>query len=187
MLGPNHSGVYRGGGYVIDSGAVTISSAHTTGGNAGTIKFVNGFVNPATSDKTISILYAVIATVSGTPAGPFYWNSFVLPTGVAVTSAVTGTVQASRVGATAGNIASPQVNVVVTLTAGATTAFNQFATIGGPAAVAAAGNIESVAELGAGRVTVPPGTVFGICATGAGTTHVVESSIYFEELVDAGL
>jgi hypothetical protein len=186
-LQARYSALCRNGSiYVIDSDSVTLAAANTTKGAAATIKLVNGFVNPFGSGVNAHILVAKSATVSGTPAGPLYYNAQSLPAGVSLSNAATGTIRNSFINtiaaaATPNNI-TPEVNVVITRSDSATTAFTQTGVHGGPAAIAAGAGLYNVFEELAGSVIVPPGCVWGLAATGAGTTHVVQTTIVFAVL-----
>jgi hypothetical protein len=172
--------------YILDSGSVTIAAANTSAGAIGTAKFVNGFWNNSINTSAV-ILRATIAVVSGTPAGPFFWNYLNNQT---LTNAATGTIRASLLDAAIPPIASamsPEVGIV--LTTGSTPNLIQLATIGGPAAAAAGTGVNSISQdyadsLNGGDpyIQVPPGTIVGIMATGAGTTTVVQSTIYWREI-----
>jgi hypothetical protein len=167
--------------YSLDSDSVTLAAANATKGALGTVKLVNGIYNPPGSGKNIVILGIKTATVSGTPAGPLFLNYLCA---VALSNAATGTVRSTFLSASnAQSVAVPQVNVVLASnTPAATTALIQLETVGGPAAIAAGAGVNSTCEDVAGRIIVPPGCVFGITATGAGTTHVVQSTIIWEEV-----
>lgn len=165
--------------FVMDSDSVTLAAAHTTKGALATVKLINGFFNPLTSGKNAIILLSKIATVSGTPAGPFFYNFLVDST---INSASTGTIRNGRVDNPQASVLTPQTNVIVANAAAATTALKQLAVIGGPAAVAVAGNVESLVDPVDGMIVVPPGCLFGITCTGAGTTHIVQSTLAWIEL-----
>jgi hypothetical protein len=62
-----------------------------------------------------------------------------------------------------------------------TTALVQVGTLGGPAAIAAGAAINSVYDNVDGKIIVPPGYAFGICTTATGTTHVMQSTLYWIE------
>lgn len=178
--GRYHEGAARGQIFSLDSDAVTLASANTTKGALGTLKFIVGFWNPPNSGKVCSILRATVATTSGTPAGPYFYNF--VPNMSTVSSASTGTVRSMYLGSAAASVVRPQVNVALAvLPADTTTVGIQLGTLGGPAAVAATGTVLSVAEEVAGSIIVPPGTLFGITCVGAGTTHIVQSTLVWEE------
>ncbi|HEX3091523.1 MAG TPA: hypothetical protein VHW72_02805 [Candidatus Angelobacter sp.] len=186
-LQARYSALCRNGNiYVIDSDSVTLAAAHTTKGAAATIKLINGFVNPFGSGVNVHVLVAKSATVSGTPAGPLYYNAQSLPAGASVSNVATGTIRSHFINTIAAaatpNSITPEVNVVITRSDSATTAFTQYGVHGGPAAIAAGAGIYNVIEELAGSVIVPPGTVWGLAATGAGTSHVVQSTIVFAVL-----
>ncbi len=167
--------------YFLDSGAVTLAAAHVTGGALGTIKFVNGFYNPATSGVNASILAVVIGCQSTAAIfQPFVYNYFV---GKVPTNAATGTIRNARLIATgAGQSAmSPQANVVLAVLAADTT------TVGTQAGVVA-GNYSAPTTQAAtifdpveGRLVVPPGTLFGFCSS-VSNVNVVQSTIWWEEV-----
>jgi hypothetical protein len=168
--------------YCIDSDSVTLAAAHTTKGAIGTIKFLNGFWNPPTSQTTAVIYQARIAQVSGTPAGPLYWN-FLCETNL-LTNTITGTIRSAvlSIGAGASQMV-PEVNVVLTQTSG-TPSFLQLGVVGGPAAIASGAGVNSFVAYyptinGSNYIVVPPGTIIGI--TGTGAAGVFQSTIYWEE------
>jgi hypothetical protein len=172
--------------FFIDSDSVTLAAANATKSAAGTIKLINGFYNPLGSGFDCHIISANVSTVSGTPAGPYFFNAQTLGA-VSLTNAATGKIWAGPLntinqGQTTFVLPNNQtifaeVNVALVRSDAATTAFSQVWTLGGPAAIAAgAGEYDCDKEI-AGRIIVPPGCVFGITATGAGTTHIVQSTL----------
>ena len=48
--------------------------------------------------------------------------------------------------------------------------------------IAATGAVEDATDEVAGRIVIGPGFAFGITATGAGTSHVVQSALFWEEV-----
>lgn len=171
----------RGNLFISDSDAVTLAAANATKGAAGTIKLINGFVNPYGSGKNAVILLAKSGSVSGTPAGPLFYNMQQLPAGVSLTNAPTGTIRNALLGGPASAMTS-ETGVVLTRSDAATTAFSQLALHGGPAAIAAGAGSYSVIDEVAGSIIVPPGFVFGLACVGAGTSHVVQSTLVWEEV-----
>jgi hypothetical protein len=165
--------------FVVDSDAVTLAAANATKGALGTAKLINGIFNPNDSGVNAEILYAIVVTVSGTPAGGFFWNYF---SGITINNAATGAIRRTKLSSKDSSKIIPEVNVVLTTVGGATNNLLQLAPLGGPAAIAAGAGMYSVVEDVAGKIIVPPGTVFGITGTGAGTTHIVQSAIYFQEV-----
>lgn len=176
---------YNGLMYSIDSDAVTLAAANATKGAAGTIKLINGFVNPFGSGVNAEILRVTSATVSGTPAGPLFYNAQSLPSGVSLTNAATGSIRSNFISTTTASPGAskmtPEVGVVLTRSDAATTAFTQIGVHGGPAAVAAGAGVYQVLDEIAGAIIIPPGTVFGLAAVGAGTTHIVQTTITWAE------
>lgn len=167
--------------YSLDSDSITLAAANATKSALGTVKLVNGFFNPAASGRNCLILAAYVATTSGTPAGPYFYNYY--KAAVALTSASTGTIQVMPLGSAASvSVVTPQVNVAVTFTGGPTTALTQFAVFGGPAAVVSGAGLDTAIDNVNGLIVVPPGVLFGILATGAGTSHVVQSTLRWKEI-----
>lgn len=170
---------FRGNLFMMDSDSVTIAAAHATKGALATVKLINGFFNPANSGKNAVLIAAIIATVSGTPGGPFLYNFLADPT---INSAATGTARAAILNGTFASVLTPQTNVILTNAAGATTALKQLGVMGGPAAIATGAGLYTAFDDVGGRIIVPPGVVFGLCALAAGTTHVVQSTLVWEEV-----
>lgn len=169
----------RGRLFMMDSDAVTLAAANATKGALATVKLINGFFNPVTSGKNAILLRAKVATTSGTPAGPYFFNYLDDST---ISSAATGTIRSSRLDQPATSAMRAQTGVVVTNAAGGTTALKQLGVLGGPAAVAAGAGMYQVEELIDGGIVVPPGYLFGLTCVGAGTTHIVQSTLYWLEL-----
>jgi hypothetical protein len=182
LNGRYYEQTYRNLGYHMDSDAVTLAAANATKGAAGTIKLINGFVNPYGSGVNAVINFVRVATVSGTPAGPYFFNHQNFPNGVTVSSAATGTIASNLLGHGVGSGMTAQTGVVITRSDSATTAFVQTGVLGGPAAIAAGAGMYDVSEEVAGRIIVPPGVIFGIACVGAGTSHVVQSTIWWSEV-----
>lgn len=171
----------RGRVFSLKSGSVTLDAANVTTSGLGTITFITGLANPSGSGKLLSILRTHVATVSGTPGGPFFYDYYAGPV---VTSAATGTIRSNYLGQnTAGaSVATPLVDVAVSVVGGSTAATLQLGVVGGPAAIAAgAGNYGYCDEV-AGSIVIPPGTLFGVTATAAGTSHVVHAMLTWEEI-----
>src|SRR5579859_6014041 len=105
LIVANYAGFYgemarRGELMVLDSDSITLAAAHSTKGAAATIKFLNGFYNPVGSGVVAEILYAKVATVSGTPAGGYFYNFQDMGTGIGAT-VPTGTVRSALLSAAA--------------------------------------------------------------------------------------
>lgn len=167
----------QGNIFIMDSDSVTLAAANATKAAMATAKFIIGFFNPANSGKNAAILKAHIATVSGTPGGPYFWNFI---SNLNMTNAVTGTIRNALLGGAASAMQAA-TGVILTATGGPTTALTQLAVMGGPAAVAAGAGIYDAFEEVAGHIIVPPGTLFGLTCLAAGTTHVVQSTLVWEE------
>lgn len=172
---------YNGNLFCMDSDSVTLAAANATKGALATVKLINGFFNPLTSGKNAVIIACNIGTVSGTAAGPFYYNFLQDST---INSASTGTIRSPylTLSPALASLMTPQTGVVVTNAAGGTTALKQLALMGGPAAIAAGAGNYSNFDFVDGKIIVPPGVLFGVTCTGAGTTHIVQSTLMWEEV-----
>lgn len=167
--------------FLMDSDAVTLAAANTTKSAMATAKFINGFLNPRGSNVNASILHAIVATTSGTPAGPYFYNHY--PIVGNRSSAITGTIRSGFLSSGAsGSKMEAQTGVVLATLPADTAALNQLGVLGGPAAIAAGAGIYTAFDEVAGRIVVPPGFFFGIMAAGAGTTHIVQSTVCWEEI-----
>ena len=171
---------YRGNLFLIDSGSVTCVAATAAGQGMGTAKFLNGFFNPVGSGKNAVIVGATVATISGTPGGPLLYE--VTAGSGTLTSAATGTIRSSNLGGSSKSLMTPQVMVTLVALDADTTALVQCGTLGGPAAIAAGAGVYSVYDDVAGKLIVPPGYAFGICDTATGTSHVLQSTLYWVEV-----
>lgn len=165
--------------FIMDSDSVTLAAANASKAAMATAKFINGFFNPIASGKNAAIIAARVATVSGTPGGPFFYNFI---SGLNMTNAVTGTIRNLSLGGAASAM-SAATGVVLTATGGPTTTLSQLCVMGGPAAVAAGAGLYGQVDQLDGLIIVPPGTFFGIMCLAAGTSHVVQSSLIWEEFV----
>lgn len=172
---------YRGNLFMIDSDAVTAAAAHATKGAMGTAKFVNGFYNPLNSGKHAVIVSANVATTSGTPGGPYFYNCSAIAQGF--TQAATGTIRSGLIGGAGASLMVPAVNVVLVASDADTTALKQLSVLGGPAAIAAGAGIYNAYDELAGKIIVPPGFAFGICVAAAGTSHVIQSTLVWMEVL----
>lgn len=171
--------VSRGQGFSLDSGSVTLAAANVTGAALGTFKFINGFYNPLESGVNAVIWNVRLATVSGTPGGPFFYNYLNKPE---FSSTPTGTIRSLLLSSANGSKLRPMVGVVMaTVPADATTVMLQQGVVGGPAAIAAGAGMYDVWDQVNGRIIVPPGYAWGLACTAAGTTHVVHSTIQWGE------
>lgn len=179
LHGRYYEQTYRTNTFSQDSGSITITSAFATKSALGTAKFVNGFYNPATSGKNAVILLVQMGTVSGTPAGPFFYNYI---SDTTINSAATGTISSNVVGGLVASLMVAQTNIALANVAGGTTALKQFGIMGGPAAVAAGAGLYVDKDQVDGRIIVPPGTLFGLVALTTGTTHIVQSTMTWEEV-----
>jgi len=161
-----------------DSATVTLAAANTSAGALGTIKLINGFWNPQGSGKNCFILSVAVTYTSGTATGAIVYNY--LPN-VVLSNAVTGTIQSGFLGAGATlSVVKAETGVILASnTPLATSVAIQLGVVGlqGAGVATPTGIYEEVA----GRICVPPGTVFGLAQIGAGT-GVVQSTMSWEEL-----
>lgn len=172
--------VIEGRAFALDSDSVTLAAANVTKTALGTAKFINGFYNPVGSGRNAVLWSAHIATVSGTPGGPYFWN-FVNTSNL--TSATTGTIRNLLLaGAPVGSAMQAQAGVVLAATPASTAALTQLGVMGGPAAIAAGAGLYDAYEEVAGQIIVPPGIAIGLMCLAAGTTHVVQSTLRWEEI-----
>lgn len=143
------------------------------------------FWNPVGSNTLAVIQRCVTGHISGTPAGPLLYTFAMCNT--RVSSAATGTIRSCWLSdQNAGQSKMMPLNAVIvaSIPADTTTVSLDLGPCGGPAAVAIAtgsGNFTVVDDV-AGAIIVPPGCVFGIGCVGAGTSHVVRCSLYWEEV-----
>jgi hypothetical protein len=179
LHGRYYEQTFRGNVFVSDSDSVTLAAANATKGALATVKLINGFFNPLTSGKNVVLLFARVATTSGTPGGPYFYNFLADST---INSAATGTVRSMLLGGNTSSVVTAQTGVIIANVAGATTALKQLAVLGGPAAIAAGAGMYDVADEIGGRIIVPPGCLFGLTCLAAGTTHIVQSSLIWEEV-----
>jgi hypothetical protein len=182
LHGRYYEQAYRGNTYMQDSDAITLASAFTTKSAAGTIKLINGFLNPYGSGKNAVIIFANVAFVSGTYTGPLMWNAQALPPGVSLTNTATGTIRSTTISYSPPTSAmSAQTNVAIVRSDSATTAFTQIGVLGGIGSAAVTGAVSSVSEDVGGRIVIGPGTVFGLTQVGA-STATIQTTIYWEEV-----
>lgn len=170
---------YRGNLFILDSGSQTCIAASAAGQNMGTAKFLNGFFNPTNSGKNAVLIGATVATVSGTPGGPLLYE--VTAGAGTLTSASTGTIRSGMIGGAAKSLMTPQVMVTLVALDADTTALVQIGTAGGNSAIAAGAGVGSFYDDIAGKIIIPPGYAFGLCDTATGTTHVVQTTLYWIE------
>lgn len=170
---------YRGNLFVLDSGSQTCVAASAAGQAMGTAKFLNGFFNPTNSGKHAVLIGAMIATVSGTPGGPLLYE--VTAGAGTITSASTGTIRSGLIGGAARSLMTPQVMVTLTALDANTTALVQIGTAGGNSAIAAGAGVSSFYDAIDGKIIIPPGYAFGLCDVATGTSHVVQTTLYWME------
>lgn len=170
---------YRGNLFIMDSGAVTCIAATAAGQAMGTAKFLNGFCNPTNSGKNAVLVGATVATQSGTPGGPLLYEVTAGPG--TFTQASTGTIRSGLIGGAARSLMVPALMIALVALDADTTALVQIGTAGGNSAIAAGAGVASFYDDIAGKIIIPPGYAFGLCDTATGTSHVVQSTLYWIE------
>lgn len=136
-----------------------------------------GVLNPAGSGKKFSILKIGIASVSGTPGGPFYID--VVPNcNVPASLAASGT-PISLSGLSAAGSAGRGFAAAVPAQAVVATMVRP---LGGPAAVAAGAGMYDVQEEIDGAIELPENSLLVVTAHATGTSHVISGYVMWEEI-----
>ncbi|MES2348487.1 MAG: hypothetical protein V4641_13070 [Pseudomonadota bacterium] len=176
--GAYREAVARGNVYIqaVKSATVTattdISPLPATTGRA-----LVGVINPLGSGKNISILEIGIATVSGTPGGPFYID--VVPNcGVAASLAASSS-PVNALSLQASGSAGRGLAAAVPAQAAVGTMLRP---LGGLAAVATGAGIASIKEVIDGGIELPPNSLLAITAHATGTSQVISGYIMWEEI-----
>lgn len=156
--------------------AVTLAATHATPLTAGTGTPIIGIFNPIGSGKNISIVRVQQATTSGTPGGPLVWN--IVPNAQNITAATNAIPYNMATLQQTGAVARLWNNTAVT----GSTAGVAFRNAGGATAVAATGAVMTYVEEYAGSFIVPPGSMIALTATAAGTSHIVNAWVEWEEI-----
>ena len=171
---------YRGNLFMLDSGSVTVIAANASGQAMGTAKFLNGFCNPLNSGKNAVIIAANVASVSGTPGGPILYEASAVVG--SFTQAGTGTIRSGILGGSGASLMKAAVMVALVAADADTAALIQLGVQGGPGAIALGAGLNSNLDPVDGRIIVPPGFAFGLCSTATGTSHVLQSTLYWMEV-----
>jgi hypothetical protein len=179
LHGKYYEQAVRANTFSLDSDTITLASTTVTKSAMGTAKFINGFYNPTDSGVNAVILSAVLGTVSVTTGGgPFFYNVL---TGLTITSASTGTIRRRLVSGAAASKMTPQVFVALVASGAPTTALVQLAVMGGNMGAAVAIGTTQTDDV-AGSIIVPPGAIFGLMSAGAGSSHVIQTTLTWEEV-----
>jgi hypothetical protein len=155
---------------------VTIAAANVSPLAAGTGQPIVGCWNPTSSDTLILVLKIWFATRSGTPGGPLVWNTISKPT---FTTPTTVNAVNHRTLQAAGCSGRYFANGAMTGGQAATFLRPIFANTPVAAGAAFQGNMESFTD---GAIPIFPDSFWGIAATAAGTTHLVDGYIEVAEL-----
>lgn len=183
LHGRYYTQAYNGMLFCLDSDSVTLAAANTTKTGSTTIKLINGFFNPFGSGVNAEIVLVTSTWTSGTPTGALVYNAQTLPSGGSLTNVATGTIRSSiinTINANQGSQMLAEVGVAIVRSDAATTAYTQIGVHGGPAASAAGAGLYTISDEVAGRIIVPPGTVFGLTQVGA-SVALVQTTIYWGE------
>lgn len=172
--------VLEGRVYSLDSDSVTVAAAHVTKSAMGTVKFINGFLNPVNSNKLAVLWRTAASLTSGTPGGALAYNMY--PAAGNVTSAATGTIRNQLTFAATGSAMRPLVNVALAVLPADTAALVQVGVAGGPAAVAAGAGVNSWVDEPAGSIIIEPGFFFGLTSIAAGTSPIFQTTLVWEEI-----
>jgi hypothetical protein len=156
--------------------ALTLASTHATPLSAGTGTPIIGIYNPIGSGKNMSIVRVQQATTSGTPGGPLVWN--IVPNPQNITASTNATAYNMATLQQTGSVTRMWNNTAVT----GSTAGVAFRNAGGPTTTAVTGAIFSYVEEYAGSFIVPPGSMISLCCTAAGTSHVINCYLEWEEI-----
>ena len=166
---------YRGALFSTFINALTVATTHVSPIAAGTGTAIIGVYNPAGSGKNVAIVRVQQATTSGTPGGPLLWNT--IPNPQNITASFTAAYSNFNL-AQQGSVTRIFNNVALA----GSTAGVAFRNAGGSAAVAATGVILTYSEELAGDLLVTPGSMVALAATGAGTSHVINCFVEWEEI-----
>jgi hypothetical protein len=157
---------------------VTLAATHAIGAAvpvAGAATPILAIANPVTNNTQLLAINKIkVQTVSGTPGGGFLVGF--IPQEAQFTGVKTNKPINTLSLAASGN-AYAIANIAVV---GTTQPVQELRVIGGPAAIASGAGMYHVEDFVAGAVLVPAGSIVGIFAQAAGTTHVVKASIEFE-------
>jgi hypothetical protein len=166
---------YRGALFSTFINALTVATTHVSPIASGTGTAIIGVYNPAGSGKNVAIVRVQQATTSGTPGGPLLWNT--IPNPQNITASFTAAYSNFNL-AQQGSVTRIFNNVALA----GSTAGVAFRNAGGSAAVAATGVILTYSEELAGDLLVTPGSMVALAATAAGTSHVINCFIEWEEI-----
>lgn len=167
--------VLRGQVYTTSTSAagITIVATHVSPLAAGTGTPLVGLFNPVNSGVVLKVMKVRVASVSGTPGGPFVWNVIPAPAGISAA----GQQGINNKTFVVGGVAKAFVGTALTGSVLAT----MFGPIGGPSAIAVGAGVNSIEAVIDGIIQIQPGCFIGIAATAAGTTHVASAMLTWAE------
>ena len=167
--------VLRGQVYTASTVAagITIAATHVSPLAAGTGTPIVGLFNPVGSGVVLKIMKVRLASVSGTPGGPFVWNVIPAPAGISAA----GQQGINNKTFVVGGAAKAFVGAAITGSALTT----MFGVIGGPAAIAVGAGVNSLESIIDGIIQVQPGCFIGVAATAVGTAHVASAMLTWAE------
>jgi hypothetical protein len=163
--------------FMLSLTGATVASANISPVNGTNTSPLATIFNPIGSGKNISIVRVTQTTTSGTPGGPLVWNVLAVPQ--TITNTVFTLPWNMSTLLQQGSIAKTWLGQAI----GSSTVLGTvFRSAGGPTAVAATGAIMSYQEEHAGNFIIPQGQAVSLCATAAGTTHIVSVVVEWEEV-----
>jgi hypothetical protein len=157
--------------------AVTIASTHVSPLPANTGTPIISIGNPASNNKNFIVLGAGLTGISGTPGGPYYWNTVSISV---ITAAANGTILNALAGNPATSSAKCWNNTAITGSAAGVLFANAFS--GSAGAVTNGGVFMPGLNDNAGMFGVAPGTLLVLAAAAAGTSPIVTASIAWIEV-----
>jgi len=153
-------------------------TANNLGALAAALQPIVGIYNPIGNTRAAVITKVRTQTRSGTPGGPFYIVGGLTSGDISTTPA--GTIVDISL---QGGVSSMQAYNATALTgylAAGQAAYQLPA--GGPAAIAAGAGQYGFDLETAGAYILPPGSIFAITASAAGTTHIVDADVVWAEI-----
>lgn len=163
--------------FMLSSTGFTVAAANVSPVNATNTTPIVTIYNPIGSGKNLSLVKLTQVTTSGTPGGPLVWNVLAVPQTITNTTFTLPWNMSTLL--QQGSVAKTWTGVAL---GSATVLGTQLRTAGGAAAVAATGAIMTFADEYAGNFIIPQGQAVALCATAAGTSHVMSVAVEWEEI-----
>jgi hypothetical protein len=175
LRGRYASAALRGKLFSVTTPAAVTAAAGTNTPITAAAAALLALYNPIGSGKNLLVNKASVITVSGTPAGPAWWNYAVNQN---ITATPNVTPRNALLQGAAASVAQGFSNTALT-GAAAMTVLRPATRI---SAVAAGFNESPAFEDIGGDIVVPPGCVLALATAGTGTSHSLIASILYEEL-----